>query len=110
MLDLNDLTRRNIPAITQALGAMLAEAASVCLESQGHVSGNVVLTVSGYVDKTYSLIWPPATPQAFRAYQTQRATEDGAAGIAVLIAHKEFEHTVIEASRQGTGIDYWLGG
>ena len=58
MLDLNDLIRRNIPAITQALGAMLAEAASVCLESQGHVSGNVVLTVSGYVDKTYSLIWP----------------------------------------------------
>ena len=110
MLDLNELASGDIPAITPALGAMLAEVASVCLESQGHISGNVVLSVSSTIDKTYRLMWRATTPQAQRAYGDDReATKHGAEGIAVLIADRELENTVIEASRQGTGIDYWLG-
>ena len=110
MLDLNELATGDIPAITPTLGAMLAEAAGVCLESQGHTSGNVVLSVSGIVDKAYRLIWRATTPQALRAYGDDiEATKHGAEGIAVLIADRELENTVIEASRQGTGIDYWLG-
>ena len=110
MLGLNDLATGNIPAITQALGAMLAEAAGVCLESQGHTVGNTVLVVSGYVSKTHSLNWNPTTPQAHRAYRNKnRATEHGAEGVAILIAHRELEHTVIEASWIGTGFDWWLG-
>ena len=30
-------------------------------------------------------------------------------GIAILLANREFEHEVIEASWIGTGFDYWLG-
>ena len=110
MLDLNELASGDIPAITPILGAMLAEVASVCLESQGHVAGNVVISVSGIIDKTYRLMWAATTPQALRAYgDDKEATKHGAEGIAVLIADRELEYTVIEASRQGTGIDYWLG-
>ena len=110
MLDLNDLASGDIPAITPILGAMMAEAASVCLESQGHIASNTVLVTSGYVSKNYSLIWNPTTPQALRAYRNEnRTTEHGAEGVATLIAHTELEHTVIEASRIGTGFDWWLG-
>ena len=110
MLNLNSLVAGAIPAIPPGLGAMLAEAASICLESQGHTAGNVVLVVSGYVSKRYSLMWSPTTPQTFRGFNdSQFATEHGAVGIAVLIAHNELEHTVVEASRKGTGFDWWLG-
>ena len=53
--------------------------------------------------------WEPPEPDAFRAYQSGRATEDGAVGIAVLIAKREVEPDVIEASWTGTGFDWWLG-
>ena len=109
MLDLNDLATGNIPAITERLGGMLAEVAGVCLESQGHTPGNATLLVSGSVEKNYQLTWEPTVSDAFRAYQTGRATEDGAVGIAILLANREFEHEVIEASWIGTGFDYWLG-
>ena len=55
MLDLNDLANGLIPAITPAIGAMLAEAAGVCLESQKH-DQNVNLAISGYSDSSYFLI------------------------------------------------------
>lgn len=110
MLDLTRLASGNIPAITPALGSMLAEAAGVCLESQDHSVCNTVLYVSGTVSKSCSLRWIPITPQARRAYQNEtRTTEHGAEGIAVLLADRELELTVIEASWIGTGFDYWLG-
>jgi hypothetical protein len=37
------------------------------------------------------------------------AVEDGAAGIAALLAIKEIGYHVILRSRKATGIDYWLG-
>ncbi len=109
MLNLDDLGSGSIPAITPALGNMLAEAASVCLESQRH-NQNVRLTVRGYIEGQYSLIWRPLTEQALRSWNDfEYTTEHGAIGIAVLLVDKEFSHTVIEASRRGTGFDYWLG-
>ena len=109
MLDFDDLASGRIRTITPILGRMLAEVAGVCLESQGHSPDNAVLVVSGDLNRSYRLEWKPPKPDAFRAYQSGRATEDGAVGIAVLIAKMVFEPLVIEASWTGTGFDWWLG-
>ena len=108
MLDLGDLGH-GLPAITQHFGMALAEAGGVCLESQGHVQG-VQLLVRGYRNKRYPLAWPPVTDQARRCWNDPEvATEQGAVGIAVLLAQKEIGYTVIERSQKGTGFDYWMG-
>lgn len=109
MLDLNELATGRIPAISSALGASLAEAAGVCLESQGHGDG-VELLATGVVEGAYGLSWPQITEQARRAWNDDRtATEWGAAGVAVLLIDSNLPYTPFEVSRQGTGFDFWLG-
>ncbi len=108
MLDLNDLGNSGMPGISPGFGSALAEAGAVCLDSKGHQPG-VLLAVRGISDRRYTLDWIPSTAQAQRAWQYNRATELGAEAIAVLLAQTETPYTVIEASEQGSGIDYWLG-
>ena len=109
MLDLNELDTDSIPGITRAKGNELAEAGAVCLESQGHLRG-ACLTVRNGANNSYRLDWPPVTDQARRTWNDdQEATEDGAAGIAVLLASREIGYAVVSRSRKGTGFDYWLG-
>ncbi len=108
VLDLNELNN-GLPAITPELGKVLAQVAGVCLESQGHHQG-VHLQVSGYVNNTHALTWPPSTDQALRTWaDPQEKTEYGATAIAVLLAKKGIGYPVIERAVKGTGIDYWLG-
>ena len=109
-LDLRELAAGNIPAITAALGAALAEAGGVCLESQGHNPG-ANMTVRGHRAGRYALTWAPVSAQArLRAYNEQeRATEMGAEGIAVLVAKAAIGYEVIRRCRRGDGFDYWLG-
>ena len=108
MLDLNEL-RQGMPAITPTFGETLAEAAGVCLESQGHIQG-VELRVIGYASNRYRLYWPTITDQTRRTRNDlQESTELGAMAIAVLLSKKEIGYSVIERSVKGTGIDYWLG-
>ncbi len=110
LLDLGELGRGNIPALTAAMGAALAEAGGVCLESRGHSSG-VALTVRGYGESSYTITWSPVSEQARNlAYNdAAKATEMGAEGIAVLIARAVIGYEVIRRSRRGDGFDYWLG-
>ena len=109
MLDLNDLGKGDIPAISPAMGASLAEAGGVCLESQGHTQG-VQLIVRGYSDNVYTLVWPPITEQSRRSWNDpENATEYGALGIGILIAKAEIGYEVIRRSWKGTGFDYWIG-
>ena len=54
MLELSDLGEGRLPAISPAVGGMLAEAAGVCLEAEGHAPG-VQLLVRGYRDASYRL-------------------------------------------------------
>ena len=108
MLDLNDLTTGNIPAVTPALGGALAEAAGICLESQRHTPG-VFLQLIGISGDRYALMWPVITEQALKAWnETEKATQWGAEGIAVLLADRLLPYTPIEASRRGTGFDYGM--
>lgn len=108
VLNLNNLGDSSIPGITPALGRALAEAAAVCLDSKGHQPG-ALIAIRGISDRSYTLKWRPASEQAHRIWQYNRATEWGAEGIAVLLAERETPYTVIEAGVQLTGIDYWLG-
>ena len=87
----------------------MAEAGSVCLEGQGHSSG-VSLRVQGDVNCSHELRWPAATDHVRRSWaDEQEATEEGAAGIALLLIEQETDYTANSRSRKGTGVDFWLG-
>ncbi len=108
-LNLSDLDRGSIPAITPAIGKMLGEASGVCLESQGHSQG-VILNIRGDCTSSYSVAWTVIGQHADAAWNdAEYATEHGAVGIAILLVKREIGYEVIQRSRKGTGIDYWLG-
>ena len=109
LLDLRELAAADFPGITREKGAELAQAAAVCLQSQGHEPG-VTLVVRGHFDNAYALAWPPVSPQARRTWNDpEETTEDGAVGLAALLAWREIGWPVILRSWKGTGFDYWLG-
>ena len=109
MLDLNNLSKGAIPAISPSVGAALAEAGGVCLESQGHEQG-IQLTVRGYHDNSYAMAWPCITRQSRLSWNDpENATEQGAVGVAVLIAKAQIGYEIIRQSWKGTGFDYWMG-
>jgi hypothetical protein len=106
-LNLENLSHQ-VPALTAAFGACLAEACAICLEEQGHQSGATLL-VNGDLSGTFKLDWPAITEQMRRCWNDVEVTrEPGAYAIACLLIHKLTPFTVIERSRKGTGIDYWL--
>ena len=109
MLDLSELDTDDIPGVDRHKGNDLARAAVVCLEAQNHQPG-VRLTVRWMSGKSYPLTWPVGTAQSRRSRaDASEATEDGAAGIAILLTIREIGYTVVMRSRKTTGFDYWLG-
>lgn len=84
-------------------------AASVCLESRGH-SMKISMPDVGHYNRIYSLTRYDVTEQMKRTWGDEEyATEQGAYGIALLVASTEMEVKAIAKSRKGSGIDYWLG-
>ena len=109
MLDLRELDTDDIPGVDRPKGNDLAKAAAVCLEAQRHAPG-VQLTLRGISSSGCLVTWPVVTAQSRRTWaDPQEATEDGAAGIAILLAIREIGLTTVLRSRKTTGIDYWLG-
>ena len=107
--DLNYLGSPAVPYVPSSYGANLAEAAGVCLESQGHAHG-VEIQVRGYIVGDYSVEWPTITEEHRRFRNDEpKATEEGALGVAILMVELKTQYSVIEISRKGTGFDYWLG-
>lgn len=107
VIDLRELAK-GAPALTPALGEVLCEAATMCLE-QVHQSP-VPMKVQGSKKAVFVLSWPAGTAQVRRSYNDlQDATRDGATGIAILLVKKTAGYTVVLRSRKGTGFDYWLG-
>ena len=106
MLDLNDL-----PAdYPDGIGAALAQAGAICLESQNHTPG-VVLAIRGNaaVGNSYRLNWTSTASRDRALWQYNRATEMGAEAVAILLAKNETPYPDVEAATLGTGIDFWLG-
>lgn len=97
------------PAITSSLGGVLSESASVCLADQGHGLQSQ-MAISGTFGGHYVVNRPVVTSQMSSAHNDlQDATEYGACGIAILLIKDLEGLTVVERSRKGTGIDYWMG-
>jgi hypothetical protein len=98
-----------MPGLTAAYGAVLAEAASICLEERGHGSPTE-LAVDGDLDADFALHSLTVDAQMRRSHEDQdRATEHGACGVAILAVRQMTGLTVLRQSRRGTGFDYWLG-
>ncbi len=107
-LRLRDL-KSGAPGLTSGVGEALAQAASVCLEDQGHSSPTPML-ISGEVTGSATLEWDPTSDQIRRCWNNDdEATEYGACAIASLLAPELSGLQVVERAKKGTGFDYWLG-
>ncbi len=96
-----------MPGLTAFHGGSLAEAAAVCLESQRHPIG-VRLSLH-LAEETATLHWRPVSSIAVRSHTGDRATEDGACGVAILLARAITGQVVLWRSERKEGCDYWLG-
>ena len=108
-LDLAKLSGGSPPGITPEMGAFAAQAAAVLLEHNQHKSG-VQMEVMERRTNPYTVLWPKLHANAQRTHNDlPEAAEQGAYGIAFLLAEEFTQFKVIERSRKGTGFDYWLG-
>jgi hypothetical protein len=95
--------------ITMSFGQSLADAASVCLEGQGHESG-VIMPVDGSCRADCSVYWDPTSEKCRRTWaDLHEATEHGAYGVAFLLVRQLKNMTIGERSYRGTGFDFWVG-
>ena len=106
LIDLSDLFETQFEGVTTAIGTNLAEAAAFCLSKSGHLQG-VYLKVTGVNPSSYQVTWPelPDNVSVARG-DLKEATEEGASGIAILLARVHLGLEVIYRSHQGTGFDY----
>ena len=108
-LDLDDLSRGNVEFVPTPLGELLRQAGVLCLETHRHPQG-VELKVNGKDEHFYSITWSSITDDDRRFRNDfDRATEQGACCVALLLAKHQTGLAVIESSRKGAGTDYWLG-
>jgi len=107
-LNLNDLSA-GMPALTSAMGGVLAEAAAVCLEDRGHA--DPIQLHLKKIEFPQHLLTRPAVTEAMRRTHNdmERATEHGACGVAIILVRKLTGLTVVRQSKKGTGFDYWIG-
>ncbi|MCX6366941.1 MAG: hypothetical protein NTX57_09550 [Armatimonadetes bacterium] len=108
-MELTELLQ-GFPALTAATGARLAEAATVCLDRVGK-SGTLTLSVAfESVEYEYPLTVLEVTETMRACYNDlQEATEEGASGVAILLARELTGYPAVLRSRKRTGFDYWLG-
>ncbi|MCW3075110.1 MAG: hypothetical protein JWP69_2179 [Flaviaesturariibacter sp.] len=108
-INLTELETARHHFLTPAAGTNFGHAASVCLESQGHAL-IVDMTGEGQYLKTYATTRYDVDDQMKRTWGDEEyTTEQGAYGVAFLVASKEMNVKAIQKSRKKTGIDYWLG-
>ncbi len=106
MADLSSLERAGL---SKSWGVFLEEAASYCLENQGH-NHRIHMAVDGDVGDNCMVVRRAINESAQKSWQDlQEATEYGAYGIAILLIFKFTEYTSIERSCKGPGFDYWVG-
>jgi hypothetical protein len=105
-----DTLTGEFPHVPVACGTMLAQAAVLCLDKQGHAPG-VVLSVGGSCSAVYTLHWSEEVTESMLRFWNDwdEATEQGACAVALLLVRALTGYTVIERSRKGTGFDGWLG-
>lgn len=108
-LNLTELETQRHHYLTIPAALNMGHAASVCLESQGH---SIQASMDGYGQfvKQYLITRFDVTDEMKRTWNDEEfTTEQGAYGIAFLVASREMNVKAIQKSRKKTGIDYWLG-
>lgn len=107
-LDLLDL-HYGYPGLTPVCGGALAEAASVCLEGEGHANP-VSMRVRDNNEFAVLVRWQQPGDQERKCWNDdQEATELGACGIAAVALPSFRGLQIVQRSKKGTGFDYWLG-
>ena len=89
--------------------AALAEAASVCLESQHHQSATTLKVTGTYTDN-FSLSWKKIDLKVRQSWQNlTESVEEAAYGLAIVTIWQLTPYKIIKQSFKGSGFDYWLG-
>jgi hypothetical protein len=89
--------------------ADFSEAASVCLDNQGHKSGKEI-KIEGDLEGQFKLVWKEITQQIRSSRNDlEDAVEGGAYCLAMLVIEKLTSLKVTKQSQKRTGFDYWLG-
>lgn len=110
LLDLRDLGDGEMVGLSAEVGSSLAQAGAVCMESQQHDPGVELVVVGAGATGRHPVHWEPADKQARRSWRNEiDATENGAAGVALLLARRLLGYVTTSRSRHRTGFDYWLG-
>ncbi len=103
--------RRGQLGISSAGGSYLAEAAEFCLQRHNHAKP-VLIHLTGDSRNSALLSWGEENIETELLRRThcdlKRAAEDGAYGIAIVLATEITGIPSVMKSPQGTGIDYWL--
>jgi len=109
-ININDISQ-GLPGLTTTSGKHLFEACIVCLTRQNHNHNGTKLSVYGDKQIDFTLTWDNIfDDQLDRTWADQfYATEHGAVCLAILLALKLTDYTIIEKSARKNGFDYWLG-
>ena len=108
IINLDDLGRIVARGMTPAIGNRAAEAAALCLESEGHFQG-VSLELVGDASGVFELTWRTLHKNASHAWNDPtEATEAGASGVAVMLARHQLGFELFRRSRIGSRVDYEL--
>ena len=109
MASINIYSLKKASKLSAIRCADFAEAASVCLDNQGHQSGKVI-KIEGDLEGQYELLWAEVTEQMRNSRNDlEDAVEGGAYCLAMLIIEKMTNLKVVKQSQKRTGFDYWLG-
>jgi len=102
---------QGLPGLSKSSGQHLYEGCIVCLTRQKHKSTGTDFLIYGDNDIACRLEWNDIfDDQLNRTWADQfYATEHGAVCLAILLALKLTEYTIIEKSARKNGFDYWLG-
>jgi hypothetical protein len=102
--------KKGLPGLSPVACMHLYEAFEVCMHTCLHPE-NVSLQMGGLSHDPILLHWmDDYNEQKARSYADMQYTvEHGAVCLSVMLTTTITPYTVIERSRKGTGIDYWLG-
>src|SRR5688500_8083219 len=103
-LNLNDITQ-GLPGLTPAIGQHLFESCVVCLTRQNHDHKGTRFRVYGDQKIDFTLTWNDIfSDQLERSWADQfYATEHGAVCLAILLALKMTDYTIVEKSARKNG-------
>ncbi|TLV00490.1 hypothetical protein [Dyadobacter luticola] len=100
-----------LPGLSKTSASHLYEGCVVCLARHNHSYKGTQLALQGDATEEISLAWNNIfDDQLDRTWADQfYATEHGAVCLAILIALRLTDYTIVEKSARKNGFDYWLG-